>query len=884
MGIIDKIIGTYSEREVKKVRPVLERVLGYDDEYSAYTEEELKGKTEEFRKRCSEGESLDDLLPEAFAAVREAAKRVLGLKAYPVQIIGGILIHQGRIAEMKTGEGKTLVGVFPVYLNAIGGKGVHVITVNEYLAQRDSKIMGEVYKYMGLSVGIVTQKCHPIERKIAYDRDITYATNNEIGFDYLRDNMVKDSRQKVQRGFNFVIIDEVDSVLIDEARTPLIISGEGDDVAAGYEQAHIFAKKLKGLRVVEVKKGEEPDLEGYDFLVEEKQKQVTLTDTGVEKAEKHYNIENLGDAENVEIQHYIDKALKANNLFKKDYDYVVEEGEVMIVDEHTGRVMEGRRYSEGLHQAIEVKEGVEVKKESKTLATVTYQNLFRKYSKLSGMTGTAMTEVAEFKKIYNVDVVEVPTNKPIRREDKTDLVFGTREGKIKAITEKVKGLQEKGQPVLVGTASVEASEELSTAFRKNGIKHEVLNAKHHLREAEIIAQAGRYKAVTIATNMAGRGTDIIVGGNAEEMAKHELRTRGYEEATIVLAMTKGEVTEEEDRELIEGLRKEYDAVLQAKEREIAADREAYAKENGLDEDAEDVKDFGGLYVIGTERHSSRRIDNQLRGRSGRQGARGESVFMISFEDDLMRLFGADRMQQMFRKLNIPEDVPIDSGMVGRSIEKAQKKIEGNHFGMRKHVLEYDDVMNKQREVIYDTRDRILEKQDFEEDLKEMFATYIEEKVKGCVANTKKMTVGEQEMLQEELAFLGEILPKYSEDELFDNTPQMYIDTVIGEINKIYTELGETTTKDFVSGYEKRLLLFLLDTGWQEHITMMDDLKQGVGIRAMSQIDPLLAYKQEGYDLFQALMMYIKEEALKKFLELHREFVLGETVETVAEAV
>ena len=687
MGLMDKIFGTYSERELKRIYPIRDKVLALDEQYSKMSDQELKAMTPKFKERLANGETLDDILPEAFATCREAAWRVLGMKHFPVQVIGGIVLHQGRIAEMKTGEGKTLVATLPVYLNALTGKGVHVVTVNDYLAKRDSEEMGKVYRWLGLTVGLVIHDIEPADRKKAYQADITYGTNNEFGFDYLRDNMQIYKENRVQRGHYFAVVDEVDSILIDEARTPLIISGRGDKSTDLYKVADRFARTLKMYKVKELDdKEEHDDVIDADYIVDEKAKTATLTKSGVKKAEEFFGLENLMDMENSTIQHHINQAIKAHGTMHRDINYVVKDNEVLIVDEFTGRIMNGRRYSEGLHQAIEAKEGVEVKRESKTLATITYQNLFRMYEKLSGMTGTAMTEEQEFREIYGMDVIEIPTNKPVIRTDLPDVVYKTRRGKFNAVVEQVKECHAKGQPVLVGTVSIETSEELSALLKRHGIKHQVLNAKYHEKEAEIVAQAGQYGAVTIATNMAGRGTDIMLGGNAEFLAKNQMRKEGYYENLIVEATGFGDT---DDEEVIEARKRFTELSKQFKEQ--------------LRPEAEKVKEAGGLFIVGTERHESRRIDNQLRGRSGRQGDPGCSRFYLSLEDDLMRLFGGDRINNLMETLKIDEDTPIENKILSNTIESAQRKIEGRNFGIRKNVLQFDDVMNKQREMARTSR-------------------------------------------------------------------------------------------------------------------------------------------------------------------------------------
>ena len=869
MKLLDIVFGTYSERELKRIRPIVDKVLSLENEYSSLTEEQLRGKTTELKGRLQNGETLDDILPEAFATVREAAWRVIGLKPYEVQVIGGIILHQGRIAEMKTGEGKTLVATLPAYLNALSGKGVMVVTVNEYLAKRDSEWMGKVYTYLGLSVGLVEHSMLPFERQAAYKCDITYVTNNEVGFDYLRDNMITNKSEKVQRGFTYAIIDEVDSILIDEARTPLIISGQGDDVSELYEKADKFVRKLKGVLIKEEDKASkletivngsliEDQYADYDFTIDEKHKSAVLTDKGIEKAEKYFNVENLGDVENLELNHYISRALKAHNVFKRDIDYVVKDGEIVIVDEHTGRLMEGRRYSEGIHQAIETKEGVQVKKESKTLATISFQNLFRKFEKISGMTGTAMTEEEEFRNIYGLDVIEIPTNKPVIRVDKNDKIFINKKAKLDAIVETVKQCYEKGQPILVGTTSVEASEELSNLFKEHDIKHTVLNAKYHDKEAEIVAQAGEYKAVTIATNMAGRGTDILLGGNAEYKAKKELANIGYSHELIEEATTYTETTNQD----IIDIRQKYKEVKEKFDVEIAPK-------------AEQIRQLGGLYILGTERHSSRRIDNQLRGRAGRQGDPGVSEFVISFEDDLMRLFGANRLQGMFSNLNIPSNIPIDMKIVGSSIEKAQMRVESMHYNTRKLLLDYDMVMNLQRDIIYEQRNKVLEAESVREDFMKMMEVFITETVENNIMNKKRITLEDQDSI---LSAFSEVvgldnLPNYTEDGLFDMKPSDISNKLIEEVHSKYAELESKVKPESLRAFEKRVLFFEIDSNWQDHIVMMDELKQGIGLRAIGQHDPLMVYKLEGFELFEGMMNYIRQEVLRLFLSVYKAEVL-----------
>ena len=815
MGLMDKIFGTYSERELKRIYPIRDKVLALDEQFSKMSDQELKAMTPKLKERLSNGESLDDILPEAFATCREAAWRVLGMKHFPVQIVGGIVLHQGRIAEMKTGEGKTLVATLPVYLNALTGKGVHVVTVNDYLAKRDSEEMGKVYRWLGLTVGLVIHDIEPADRQKAYNSDITYGTNNEFGFDYLRDNMQIYKENRVQRGHYFAVVDEVDSILIDEARTPLIISGRGDKSTDLYKVADRFARTLKMYKVKELDdKEEHDDVIDADYIVDEKAKTATLTKSGVKKAEEFFGLENLMDMENSTIQHHINQAIKAHGTMQRDINYVVKDNEVMIVDEFTGRIMNGRRYSEGLHQAIEAKEGVEVKRESKTLATITYQNLFRMYEKLSGMTGTAMTEEQEFREIYGMDVIEIPTNKPVIRNDMPDVVYKTENGKFNAVVEQVKECHEKGQPVLVGTVSIETSERLSALLKRHGIKHQVLNAKYHEKEAEIVAQAGQYGAVTIATNMAGRGTDIMLGGNAEYLAKNQMRKEGYYENLIVEATGFGDT---DDEEIIEARQRFTELSKKFKEE--------------LRPEAEKVKEAGGLFIVGTERHESRRIDNQLRGRSGRQGDPGCSRFYLSLEDDLMRLFGGDRINSMMDSLKIDENTPIENRILSNTIESAQRKIEGRNFGIRKNVLQFDDVMNKQREIIYAQRNKVLDG----EDLKESILSMMDETVDSAMAMYMPEGVEPDHWNMEGFRnyFIGLIagsLLELEDDELKKVDRKELGEQIKEKVHQLYAkreeELGENITREL----ERVVLLKQVDTKWMDHIDAMDELKKGTDRR------------------------------------------------------
>ena len=806
--------------------------------------------TPKLKERLSNGESLDDILPEAFATCREAAWRVLGMKHFPVQIVGGIVLHQGRIAEMKTGEGKTLVATLPVYLNALTGKGVHVVTVNDYLAKRDSEEMGKVYRWLGLTVGLVIHDIEPADRQKAYNSDITYGTNNEFGFDYLRDNMQIYKENRVQRGHYFAVVDEVDSILIDEARTPLIISGRGDKSTDLYKVADRFARTLKMYKVKELDdKEEHDDVIDADYIVDEKAKTATLTKAGVKKAEEFFGLENLMDMENSTIQHHINQAIKAHGTMQRDINYVVKDNEVMIVDEFTGRIMNGRRYSEGLHQAIEAKEGVEVKRESKTLATITYQNLFRMYEKLSGMTGTAMTEEQEFREIYGMDVIEIPTNKPVIRNDMPDVVYKTENGKFNAVVEQVKECHEKGQPVLVGTVSIETSERLSALLKRHGIKHQVLNAKYHEKEAEIVAQAGQYGAVTIATNMAGRGTDIMLGGNAEYLAKNQMRKEGYYENLIVEATGFGDT---DDEEIIEARQRFTELSKKFKEE--------------LRPEAEKVKEAGGLFIVGTERHESRRIDNQLRGRSGRQGDPGCSRFYLSLEDDLMRLFGGDRINSMMDSLKIDENTPIENRILSNTIESAQRKIEGRNFGIRKNVLQFDDVMNKQREIIYAQRNKVLDG----EDLKESILSMMNETVDSAMAMYMPEGVEPDHWNMEGFRnyFIGLIagsLLELEDDELKKVDRKELGEQIKEKVHQLYAkreeELGENITREL----ERVVLLKQVDTKWMDHIDAMDELKKGISLRSYGQKDPVVEYRIEGFDMFDEMIAGIREETVKILL-------------------
>ena len=849
MGLLKKLFGTSSEKELRAIKPIVDKIEALDGEYSKLTDEQLKAKTPEFKQRIANGESLDDILPEAFAACREAAWRVLGMKPYRVQLIGGIILHQGRIAEMKTGEGKTLVATLPAYLNALAGEGVHIVTVNDYLAKRDSEWMGKVYRFLGLTVGLVIHDIQPKDRKASYAADITYGTNNEFGFDYLRDNMAIYATEMVQRGHAFAIVDEVDSILIDEARTPLIISGQGDKSTQLYTVVDAFVAKLKGQRVasVDTKEEEDPDLDA-DYVVDEKARTVTLTARGIAKAEQQFQVANLADPENTTLSHHINQAIRARGLMRRDIDYVVKDGEVIIVDEFTGRLMYGRRYSEGLHQAIEAKEHVEVARESKTLATITFQNYFRLYGKLSGMTGTAMTEEEEFGTIYSLDIVEIPTNKPVQRVDHPDVVYKTEAGKFRAIVNQIEECHKKGQPVLVGTISIEKSEELSAMLKKRGIKHNVLNAKFHEKEAEIVAQAGKLGAVTVATNMAGRGTDIMLGGNAEYLAKAELRKAGLSDELIAESTGYADTDNEE--------------ILNA--RKMFAEAEAKYKDE-IKAEADQVRAAGGLFILGTERHESRRIDNQLRGRAGRQGDPGESRFYLSLEDDIMRLFGSERVMGMMEKLGVDEDTPIDAKILSNAIENAQKQVESRNFQTRKTVLEYDDVMNTQRKVIYEQRRKVLDGENLKESVQAMLSTVISTEVQAHMGELKHM---DAENWREVCAqFRGLFLRpdefKFTDEELQQYDAQALTDLLQERASDIYArkeaELGEPLMREL----ERVMMLRVVDEYWMDNIDAMQELRQGIGLRAYGQNDPVVAYKKEGYEMFESMIAAIQAETIRR---------------------
>ena len=839
MGFLSKLFKSYSEKEVGRVMPIVEKINSLEPTVEKLTDAELRAKTDEFKSRLQKGETLDDILPEAFATVREASKRVLGMRHFDVQLIGGIILHQGRIAEMKTGEGKTLVATLPVYLNALTGKGVHVVTVNDYLAKRDSEWMGKLYKFLGLTVGLVISGMTPKQKKEAYAADITYGTNNEYGFDYLRDNMVIRKEEMVQRELNYAIVDEIDSILIDEARTPLIISGTAAESSDLYSKADDFVKRLKAKTIIEEDTkdlDQAEDNEKYDYVIDLKAKSATLTEKGTKKAEEYFKLENLNDIENSDIVHYINKALHAHGIMKKDIDYIVKDGEVLIVDEFTGRIMYGRRYSDGLHQAIEAKEHVKIANESKTLATITFQNYFRMYNKLSGMTGTAMTEEAEFREIYNLDVISIPTNKPMIRQDLNDIIYKNEKAKFRAVVEDIRKSHEKGQPVLVGTVSIENSEKLSNILKREGIKHEVLNAKYHEKEAEIIAQAGKYGAVTIATNMAGRGTDIMLGGNSEFLAKQEMRKQGYSDELIEQANAHNETEDEE--------------ILKARE---TFNKYQNKFEEEIKEEKEKVLAAGGLKIIGTERHESRRIDNQLRGRSGRQGDPGESRFYIALDDDLMKIFGGDMITSVYNTLKADENMPIEMGLLSKTVENAQKRVEGKHFSIRKHVLQYDDVMNTQREIIYSQRREVLDGKDLKEKIQKMMHSVIEEII---LTHETEEGLDKEGIKTEAKSILGIEL-----NDVNDNTQELE-EELYNKVIENYTakeeEIGEQTLREL----ERVVMLKVVDQKWMDHIDAMDELKDGIGLRAYGQKDPVALYKLEGFDMFEQMTNDIKIDVVK----------------------
>lgn len=874
MGVFESIFGSANKKELKKIEPIIKKIESYDKSMQQLSDDELKHKTVEFKERLKNGETLDDILPEAFAVVREASYRVLGMKQYRVQLIGGIVLHQGRIAEMKTGEGKTLVATLPAYLNALSGKGVHVVTVNDYLAKRDKEWMGKVHEFLGLTVGVIVYGLDNDERRENYACDITYGTNNQYGFDYLRDNMVIYKKDKVQRGLNFAIVDEVDSILIDEARTPLIISGQGDESTDMYMRANMFANGLTG-RIMDPEE-DKPDIfdrefkdETVDFLVDEKRKTASLTEVGTRKAEEYFGVENLSDPNNMELAHHINQALKANNTMKRDIDYVVKDDEILIVDEFTGRIMEGRRYSDGLHQAIEAKEGVEVKSESKTLATVTFQNYFRMYNKLSGMTGTAKTEEAEFNEIYKMDVVEIPTNKPVARVDEQDRVYINENAKFNAIVEEIKEIHKTGQPILVGTISIEVSEKLSKLLKKNGIKHDVLNAKQHEREAEIVAQAGMFDKVTIATNMAGRGTDILLGGNPDFMAKHDMKKQGYGDYVI----------------------ESLDSFLPSTDEELVAARNVYNElhkkyKKMTDENKKKVLEVGGLYIIGTERHESRRIDNQLRGRSGRQGDPGRSRFFVSLGDNLMRLFGGETIQKYAESGKFPEDEPMEFRTITKAIERAQTKVESNNFGIRKNVLKYDDVMNAQRKVIYTERDKVLDGEDMHESIVAMIKDIISNAIDTYCQDPKSEN-WEMEAL---MTYLNTFIPEGTLDltRLNSYNKKTFTDYVTQKALEVYGEKEEAIGKEKFREIERVILLMVVDRKWMDHIDAMDQLRQGIGLRAFGQQDPVRAYNNEGFEMFEDMNHSIKEDTVRGMFnvqpveEIERKQVAHETSATGGE--
>ena len=866
MGLLTKLFGTRSERELKKIYPLVDKILALEEEYKNLSEEELRGKTEVFKGRLAQGETLDDLLPEAFAAIREAADRVLGMRPYPVQLIGGIILHQGRIAEMKTGEGKTLVAILPCYLNALTGEGVHVVTVNDYLAKRDSEWMGKVHRYMGLTVGLVIPGMQNNERRAAYAADITYCTNNELGFDYLRDNMAIYKAELVQRGHAFAIVDEVDSILIDEARTPLIISGKGEDSSKLYEMADYFVSTLRKQVFAKTEDKEVHDDYDCDYFVDEKSRSVSLTASGIAKAEKFFGVENLAEGDNATLSHHINQAMKARGLMKRDIDYLVKDGEIIIIDEFTGRLMYGRRYNEGLHQAIEAKERVTIAGESKTLATITFQNFFRLYTKLSGMTGTALTEEEEFASIYMLDVVEIPTNRPVARVDHSDVVYKTEAGKFRAIIRQVRECYEKGQPVLVGTVSVEKSEILSKLLKREKIPHNVLNAKYHEQEAQIVAQAGKPGAVTIATNMAGRGTDIVLGGNGEFMAMNELRKQDLPEELLAEANSYAETS---DPQILQ-VRADYEALLAKFKGEIA-------------QEAEQVRQAGGLFIIGTERHESRRIDNQLRGRAGRQGDPGASRFYLSLEDDLMRLFSSDRIMGMMDSLGLDEDTPIDAKILSNAVENAQRSVESRNFRARKNVLEYDNVMNTQREVIYAQRQKVLDGEELRDSMLSMLRDVVDSGVADALSESGG--IADADSFRQVLAkFQGVFFPRGALAEGEGKSVQELSEQVYALALEAYEAKEAAYTPNVMREVERVVMLRVVDEYWMDNIDAMDDLKQGIGLRAYGQHDPVIAYKEEGYEMFQAMITAIREETIRRLFlvqlkptqEIKREKVAKET--------
>ena len=873
MSLFTKMFGTRSQRELKAIDPLVNKIEALEEEYKALTDAQLQAKTPELKERLARGETLDDILPEAFAACREAAWRVLGMRHYRVQLIGGIILHQGRIAEMKTGEGKTLVATLPAYLNALSGRGVHIVTVNDYLAKRDSEWMGKIFRFMGLSVGLIIHGVMGQAKKDAYLADITYGTNNEFGFDYLRDNMALYSNELVQRGHAFAIVDEVDSILIDEARTPLIISGQGEKSTQLYTVVNQFVTRLKCIRIAKVDSKQEEDTSlDADYIVDEKAKTATLTARGIAKAEQAFNIENLGDPGNTTLSHHINQAIKAHGVMKRDIDYVVKDGQVIIVDEFTGRLMFGRRYNEGLHQAIEAKEHVEVANESKTLATITFQNYFRLYDKLSGMTGTAMTEEEEFGTIYELDIVEIPTNRPLARHDYPDTVYKNERGKYKAIVDQIEECHKNGQPVLVGTISIEKSELISDMLRRRGIKHNVLNAKNHEKEAEIVAQAGKFGSVTVATNMAGRGTDIMLGGNAEFLAKAELRKAGLSDELIAEATGFAETDNEE--------------ILNA--RKMFTEAEAKYKD-AIREEADRVREAGGLFILGTERHESRRIDNQLRGRAGRQGDPGETRFYLSLEDDIMRLFGSERVMNMMERLGLDENTPIDAKMLSGAIENAQRQVESRNFQTRKNVLEYDDVMNTQRKVIYEQRAQVLEGQDLQDSIRNMLHNTVDSAIRGHMGELKHM---DAETFEEAVSlfrtmFLAPDDLKLTDEELAQYDTDGLVELVSAKAREVYAAKEAEVGSQLMRELERVVMLRVVDEYWMDQIDAMNELKQGIGLRAYGQSDPVVEYKREGYEMFEQMIAAIQEETLRRLFlvrlrqneEIKRERVAKITAES-----
>ena len=847
MGLITKIFGTYSERELKRVYPIVDKIEALEDEYKALSDAELTAKTAEFKSRLSNGETLDDILPEAFATVREASVRVLGMRPYRVQLIGGVILHQGRIAEMRTGEGKTLVATLPAYLNALSGRGVHIVTVNDYLAKRDSEWMGKVHRFLGLTVGLIIHGLDKKERREAYAADITYGTNNEMGFDYLRDNMALYSNELVQRGHNFAIVDEVDSILIDEARTPLIISGVGEKSTQMYDMTEAFVRPLKKLVIAETNdKAEEDETIDADYIVDEKSRTATLTARGIKKAEEFFHLENLSDPENSTIAHHINQAIKAHGVMKRDIDYVLKDGEVVIVDEFTGRLMFGRRYSEGLHQAIEAKERVKVERESKTLATITFQNYFRLYNKLSGMTGTALTEAEEFGSIYKLDIIEIPTNRPVARKDNSDVVYKTEAGKYRAVIEQIKECHAKGQPVLVGTVSIEKNEYLSKLLQREGIKHNLLNAKNHEREAEIVAQAGKFGAVTIATNMAGRGTDIKLGGNDEFLAKNDLRKAGLSDELIAEATGYAET----DNQEILDARTMYAESLKKHQAEI-------------EKEAEKVREVGGLFIIGTERHDSRRIDNQLRGRSGRQGDPGETRFYLSLDDDLMRLFGGDRITSLMDRLQVDEDMPIEAKMLSNTIANAQTSVESRNFQSRKSTLEYDDVMNKHREIIYGQRKQVLDGLDIREVIMGMISGMVAESVNNAFAGSKRLNDESYHVMMNALEGTFFTKGSFSRDQIMGLSAEECIDLFTDKATESYDAKEREVSSPVMRELERVIMLRVVDEYWMEHIDAMNELRQGIRLRAYAQSDPVMAYKQESSHMFEEMIAAIREDTVRR---------------------